>query len=905
MRKTVVLNVLKQFAAYGQQNGMTADEMAKKVGIQRHNASADLNELCREGLAVKSKGRPVRFWAVDSPIQHEIKFKEVSSKIYSDLDGMIGAEGSLKEVIEQAKAAIVYPPNGLPVLISGPTGVGKSFLAEAMYKYAVRIGILKADAPFNIFNCADYASNPQLLLSQLFGHVKGAFTGADKDNPGIMARSEGGILLLDEVHRLPPEGQEMLFLLMDKGIYKSLGDTATVKKASIRLIAATSEAPKSSLLKTFIRRFIVTIYLPSLAERPQTERLAMIEYFFKEEASRIGATISVSPLVLSGLLAFDSTGNIGEIRSIVQIGCAKAFLHNAASESGPNSLMSVCIADMPPQVQLAYFGGHEAGNSEENLVGLDDRLFSPVHETDVSIDQDEWVIPYSVIKKRIDRYLKSGLTQYEIEQLINTEINFYLKRLLQFYKGRAEISVPNNIHDCVERFVNSVAGALGCQFSGDVVTNLSLYFASAQTHNTHLNIELNQLLEFCVKEYSAVEKFILPLEESIGYRLSLNELIFISMFLSSHERQKISCKRIHIAVLCHGNKTASSMVEVAASLIGYDCIIAVDMPLDQSVEKTLDITLEKLKQLGPCSGILLLVDMGSLTNFKPQLESALNTQVDVIPLVTTVAVIEATRLAAQQEETLGEIVQKLKRIYQSDETDQMQISDKSIIITTCLTGKGTARRLVSYLYEALPNELRENVIIRPMDEGNGSEIPELMLEGWKGSVIAAVGTFDPHLPKVCFIGIEEILFGDGLKRLTFLLDHADADTDAEGYSNGEVSRDEAVSLACRFICESAMTGNRERAAETAVQTLKALELKLNREFNSSQVARFIIHFAFMLERLSTDGLISTCSEMDYLQENYAGLLESISQVTNTIEDQWKIEIPRSEIGFLALILLPL
>ena len=112
----------------------------------------------------------------------------------SAFDRIIGFDGSLKPQIQQAKAAILYPPQGLHTLILGPTGVGKSNLAEAMYEFAVETGTLKKDAPFIIFNCADYAENPQLLLSQLFGHVKGAYTGAVVSKEGLVEKADGGIL---------------------------------------------------------------------------------------------------------------------------------------------------------------------------------------------------------------------------------------------------------------------------------------------------------------------------------------------------------------------------------------------------------------------------------------------------------------------------------------------------------------------------------------------------------------------------------------------------------------------------------------------------------------------------------------------------------------------------------------
>ncbi|MFU0783112.1 MAG: sigma 54-interacting transcriptional regulator [Thermoanaerobacterium thermosaccharolyticum] len=129
---------------------------------------------------------------------------------------IIGYDGSLKTQISQAKAAILYPPHGLHTLILGPSGVGKSQLAEAMYNFAIESGMLKSDSPFIVFNCADYADNPQLLMSQLFGYVKGAFTGAESSKAGLVEKADGGILFLDEVHRLPSEGQEILFFYLTR-----------------------------------------------------------------------------------------------------------------------------------------------------------------------------------------------------------------------------------------------------------------------------------------------------------------------------------------------------------------------------------------------------------------------------------------------------------------------------------------------------------------------------------------------------------------------------------------------------------------------------------------------------------------------------------------------------------------
>lgn len=135
---------------------------------------------------------------------------------------LIGSDGSLKNLIEQAKSAILYPPKGLPTLLAGgERGREKSF-SQTMYEFARENGIIRESGAFIVFNCADYGDNPQLLLSLLFGYTKGAFTGAVSDTAGLVEQADGGLLFLDEIHRHPPQGQEILFSILDRGAFAAL-----------------------------------------------------------------------------------------------------------------------------------------------------------------------------------------------------------------------------------------------------------------------------------------------------------------------------------------------------------------------------------------------------------------------------------------------------------------------------------------------------------------------------------------------------------------------------------------------------------------------------------------------------------------------------------------------------------
>ncbi|MBB6697243.1 sigma 54-interacting transcriptional regulator [Clostridium algidicarnis] len=143
--------------------GLSAGEIAKKLNLQRSNVSSILNELHRDGLLLKIKGKPV-IYTLDSTI----KSQGALIKENANFNMLIGNDKSLEKCIQQAKASMLYPPKGLHTLILGPSGVGKTMFAELMYKFGVENNLLKPNSPFVSFNCSDYANNPYVKPLQKF-----------------------------------------------------------------------------------------------------------------------------------------------------------------------------------------------------------------------------------------------------------------------------------------------------------------------------------------------------------------------------------------------------------------------------------------------------------------------------------------------------------------------------------------------------------------------------------------------------------------------------------------------------------------------------------------------------------------------------------------------------------------
>ncbi|MFR9254442.1 MAG: sigma 54-interacting transcriptional regulator [Merdibacter sp.] len=188
-------------------------------------------------------------------------------------------------------------------------------------------GILQKDARFIALNCSEYANNPELLTANLFGHVKGAYTGADSDQPGLIQLADKGVLFLDEVHCLKAECQEKLFQFMDKGIYHKVGDNENWYHSSCHLIFATTEDPQQALLGTMLRRIPITIFVPSLNERPRTEKIELITSMLQKESRHLQRELFISYLAYQTLMDHDYKGNIGELQNVIKATCANVLLH--------------------------------------------------------------------------------------------------------------------------------------------------------------------------------------------------------------------------------------------------------------------------------------------------------------------------------------------------------------------------------------------------------------------------------------------------------------------------------------------------------------------------------------------------------------------------------------------------
>jgi len=239
------------------------------------------------------------------------------------LPGIVGTSQALVHVLKQVE---LVAPTTTTVLILGETGTGKELVSKAIHERSPRAG-----SAFVKVNCSAIPST--LLESELFGHEKGAFTGAIARRIGRFEQAERGSIFLDEIGELPLEVQPKLLRLLQEREYQRLGSNRT-EEANIRLIVATHRdlhdmcRERTFRMDLFYRLNVFPICLPALRDRREDIPL-LVAHFVPRLARRLGKDVrTVSPAALSSLEAHDWPGNVRELENVLE----RAVIRSTGSE---------------------------------------------------------------------------------------------------------------------------------------------------------------------------------------------------------------------------------------------------------------------------------------------------------------------------------------------------------------------------------------------------------------------------------------------------------------------------------------------------------------------------------------------------------------------------------------------
>lgn len=862
--------------------GFDAELIGDNLGIARNTVSKELNTLCEEGLAVKVKSRPVLFIhkrtlekLLNCDIHEEFhEVKDISlilskyvlreknnekPKIKDPFMNLIGHDKSLKDSIAKTKAAVLYPPNGLNIMLTGQSGVGKTYFAELIHEFAQSMGITKKEVPFVYFNCSEYYNNPELLTSHLFGHKQGAFTGAASEKDGIIKKADGGFLFLDEVHRLPSEGQEKLFSILDKGTYRKLGSTDKEEKINIRLICATTEDIKSTMLKTFLRRIQVVVELPQLKERTLDERIEMVFKFFQMESAKINQTIKISQAFMYHLLTTDFEANIGQLKSDIQFICAQAYLNKISSNEKYLLIDEGYIKNKNTTKDAKVKAVLENMFLEKEYLDIYPDLQEDISKRLASVSESsETDIFYSYLSKEYTNLRNSNVPIDETIILLKNKLEtiFYYDMYHNNTNKNAPKEYGYKLEDKIKTIIEYIENFTGLELDDSIINNLRMHFLTLISFVKKGAIPMiynsNLLLGSGRNEYDNAKGICEKIEDIFNIKCPNTEVVFISLLLNELRNRKLKRElqsECGVILIAHGNSTATSMADYANSLFEKDVVKAIDMPLHQSVHDTLNILTKNIEK-NKYKRLILLVDIGSLVYFGDIVSKMFGIEILIIKNTNTLALLETVREVIYEPIDFNSMLAKFQnRKIECDICEGKDDVNSRVLVISCITGMGTSVKIKNLIENSFKGFVPADMRILVLDYSETESIDKLCKNIEKNErIVGITGTFKTELPDIPFISLEEVFSEEGIELLMGILGLGNDKREREKIID-EVSKKFITAISIESIINYITVLNPQRIQGEVNEVYYSICRELDNKFSKQIALRFMIHCCCMVERV--------------------------------------------------------
>jgi len=275
--------------------------VASKDVTERNRAERDLRRTLAENARLREE------------LERERDYLREEVNVAMNFGRIVGTSTALRRMLKRVEAVAETPAN---VLVQGESGVGKELVAHAIHVRSSR-----ADSPLVKVNCASIPK--ELFESEFFGHVKGAFTGANRDRIGRFQLADGGTIFLDEIGEIPIESQGKLLRVLQESEFERVGDDAT-RSVDVRVIAATNRNLEQLIVDgkfredLFYRLSVFPVDVPPLRERGE-DVVQLAQHFLEQTCTDFGReALTLTRAQTANLRAYDWPGNIRELKNVIE-----------------------------------------------------------------------------------------------------------------------------------------------------------------------------------------------------------------------------------------------------------------------------------------------------------------------------------------------------------------------------------------------------------------------------------------------------------------------------------------------------------------------------------------------------------------------------------------------------------
>lgn len=892
-KKEVLRYVQSKTHAQGQQTltQTTAYEVSKELNISRALASQYLNELTKEGAVIKINSRPVYFLdrktleeahGVSLSFNSYLSISELKQALAKgnkgkhDFEKLIGSSSGLSYEVEQCKAAVKYPPRGLPILITGQNGTGKGFLASLTFEYAQNNGILTSKSTFQRFCCSEY-EDAQQALDALFG-LEGS---ADPhESQGALRRADGGILYLSDVQFLGREAQDKLAQLLDTGGYNTADQTEAMRESSARLILSSCEEPETHLSKRLLRRLPVVIHMPALSDRPVEEREQLILRFFCQESERMKKEIFISNRVFDTLLQYEFPANIEQLKNCIQSSCANALVQQEAQQDE----LLIYLYHLPEYLMVTARVDGRYSDEQRSMMNV--RSFGK-----------------DTIAQTVGQYYDSILSEYDAYCSNHCDQDTLLRKLTQIFNDYSDYLVfskrfANAKIDAIERVMETVFGVMSDKYYLQLPGHFNYVFSRCLYLQMRLNAPdqdervagcLNLLLRLFPKEALLAEEISRMIEQSLDVSINGFSQLLLVLGLRQYS-QDVRMDAIRGIIICHGYSTASSIADVVNRLTGSRVFEAIDMPIDISVQ---EIAVRFKKYVNYVPGpkdVILLVDMGSLEDMNILLSGQTDLNLGIINNVSTRLALDVG-CKIQNHTPMREILETACSGHVSTYKLMERQKKKAAVLFVSEAGVSVARKMAELFYNSLPRQIEVEFLgYDYLSLKHAEELAELK---GKYDILFVSGTANPELKDVVFIPMEDIISFREIERINRMLSLYMQEDDLQAFHQRLLKN-----FSLQNVVQNLTILNADKVLDLVNIGLDQMQKMMRRKFSAQTIIGLNIHVSCLIERLVTKTPIETYTDQAAFEQEQKEFIEMVRKAFREVSTHYKVEFPISEIAYI-------
>lgn len=400
----------------------------------------------------------------------------------------------------------------------------------------------------------------------------------------------------------------------------------------------------------------------------------------------------------------------------------------------------------------------------------------------------------------------------------------------------------------------------------------------------------NYILANNKKECELVSKMSKLISSKMDVNLSMDDEIFLSFYLKSLSIKE-NTNDIKAVILAHGYATASSISSVVNRMLEKNVFEPFDMPIDISMSEIVQKLIEYVEENDVSNGLVILVDMGSLKDIYSNIKEYINAPIAIVNNVSTQMALFVGELL-NRDIYLEELIEKLKA---SNETQYKIIypekEKEKAIITSCITGIGTAKQLQALLEKSIPKELGIHILVHEYERLKTNGAKEALFQLY--NVLAILGTANPEVEGVEYISLEDLISGRGEDKLYRIFDGI-ADENTIRVINNNIIRN----FSLKSVVGSVTILDTNKILENIEDCLNNLEVIMGKRLPNNKKLALYVHISCLVERLIRKAPIKQYQNLDEFVQCQKVMINNIKKAFSALEDIYNVKINMVEIGYI-------